>query len=115
MYGKKRTFKMAKLAAPAKRGDTSITIDTTGLEIDLVEGDRIALSATEFEFDKGEDVFVSSYSDGVIQLQTALLNYHWGAPESTAADYNGVDMRGEVLSLTRNIKIMGEDVDNFGC
>jgi len=39
---------MAKLAAPAVRGDTTITLDIIGLNIDLVEGDRIALSATEF-------------------------------------------------------------------
>jgi hypothetical protein len=61
-------------------------------------------------------VLVESYDSatGVVTLQTALMNYHWGAPESTAADYNGVDMRGEVLSLTRNIQIWGEEVDGFG-
>jgi len=29
--------------------------------------------------------------------------------------YNGVDMRGEVLSLSRNIKIIGEELDKWGC
>jgi hypothetical protein len=44
-----------------------------------------------------------------------LKFYHWGAPESTADKYNGVDMRGEVLSLSRNIKVVGEDIENHGC
>jgi len=33
---------------------------------------------------------------------------------STADDYDGVDMRGEVVLLTRNVKIQGEDVDGWG-
>jgi hypothetical protein len=43
-----------------------------------------------------------------------LNHYHWGAAESTAAKYNNVDMRGEVVLMTRNIKIVGEDVDTHG-
>ena len=41
--------------------------------------------------------------------------YHWGAEQSTASTYNGVDIRGEVLILSRNIKISGEDIDSWGC
>jgi hypothetical protein len=44
-----------------------------------------------------------------------LKFYHFGAAESTATKYNGVDMRGEVVSLSRNIKIIGENVENWGC
>lgn len=44
-----------------------------------------------------------------------LKYYHWGAPDSTASLYNGVDIRGEVMLLTRNILIQGEDVDSWGC
>lgn len=43
-----------------------------------------------------------------------MKNYHWGAEKSTAEKYNGVDIRGEVVSLTRNIKVMGEDVESWG-
>lgn len=43
-----------------------------------------------------------------------MNHYHWGAAESTAAKYNQVDMRGEVMLLTRNIKIVGEDVEAWG-
>jgi hypothetical protein len=34
---------------------------------------------------------------------------------STADDYNGVDIRGEVILLDRNIKLVGTDTDSWGC
>jgi len=43
-----------------------------------------------------------------------LNHYHWGAAESTGAKYNQVDMRAEVMLLSRNIKIVGEDVEAWG-
>jgi hypothetical protein len=33
---------------------------------------------------------------------------------STADNYNGVDMRGEVVLLTRNVKVIGDDTDSWG-
>ena len=33
---------------------------------------------------------------------------------STASKYNGVDIRGEVLLLTRNIQIIGSRLDGWG-
>lgn len=117
MYGKQRSFKMARLAAEAKKGDTSITLDKRTATIDLVAGDQIALLATDFLYDKGENVTVKAYDQGsgVVTLESALVNYHWGAAESTGNEYEGLDMRGEVVSLSRNIKIIGENVDSFGC
>lgn len=38
---------------------------------------------------------------------STLSHYHWGASTSTASKYNGVDIRGEVILLTRNIQIIG--------
>lgn len=40
--------------------------------------------------------------------------YHWGAEKSTGEDYSGVDMRGEVLILSRNIKVVGQDIESWG-
>ena len=49
----------------------------------------------------------------MITLDKALKNYHYGQKESTASLYNGVDIRNEVLLLTRNVKIMGEYKDGW--
>jgi len=62
-------------------------------------------------------VTVSSYDaeTGEVTFSQPLNYYHFGAADSTASEYNGVDMRGEVVILSRNIKIMGSDEDNWGC
>lgn len=111
-WGKERSFKMTRLLAPVEAGATTITVDST--DVDLVEGDMIAIAPTGIEYDTGETKTVVSYSNGVITLDSALEYYHFGAAESTGADFNGVDMRGEVLSLSRNIKIIGDEVDDLG-
>jgi hypothetical protein len=120
MYGKKRSFKMTRLTSPAKIGDTSITVETAN--VDLEKGDRIALAPTDMKETTGETRNVESYDKktGTIVLDKALEWYHFGQAKSTADLYKGVDdigvdMRGEVLSLSRNIKIIGEELDNWGC
>jgi len=114
MYGKERSFKMTRLTAPAKIGDKTITIETKN--VDLVEGDRIVLAPTGVEYNTGEARNVVSYNKntGEIELDEALEWYHFGAEKSTAEKYNGVDIRGEVLSLSRNIKIVGTEEENWG-
>jgi len=47
-------------------------------------------------------------------LTTPLKYHHWGASESTANNYNGADMRGEVILLSRSIVIAGEDIESWG-
>ena len=42
---------------------------------------------------------------GQVTLETPLEKYHFGAQESTADQYSGIDMRGEVMLLTRSIMI----------
>jgi hypothetical protein len=60
---------------------------------------------------------VKTYNNetGLITLMEPLNFYHWGAPISTASDYSGVDLRGEVMLMTRNVKIVGDDTDAWGC
>jgi len=106
---------MTRLTAPAKIGDSTITIETK--DVDLVKGDRIAIPPTDLQYDSGEtrDVVEYNKDTGVITLDKPLEKYHFGAEKSTAEKYSGVDIRGEVLSLSRNIKIIGEEVDKWGC
>jgi len=106
---------MTRLKKPAKKGDKEITVETAN--VDLVKGDKIGIAATSYKYDAGEDNYVESYNSktGVIKLTKALTFYHWGADKSTATTFGGIDMRGEVVSLSRNIKIIGENVDSFGC
>jgi hypothetical protein len=61
-------------------------------------------------------VIISAYDreTGIVTLETPLVWYHWGQSVSTANDFNGVDMRGEVVLLSRNIVVAGEDVESWG-
>jgi hydrogenase maturation factor HypF (carbamoyltransferase family) len=51
---------------------------------------------------------------GIVTLTNALERYHWGHAVSTAEKYSGVDMRGEVILLTRNVRVVGNDTDSWG-
>ena len=77
--------------------------------LDYQEGDQLGLPATNVNVYDSETVTVSSYDDttgeGIITLTSALQGYHFGAATTTAGDYGGVDMRGEVLQLTSHISI----------
>ena len=114
LYGKVRTFKMTRLLVSAKKGDTTITVEKA---LDLVKGDKIGLVATSYIHNANDVNDVESYdaATGIITLKTALNFYHFGAAESTAAGYSGIDMRGEVLSLSRNLKIQGGAETSWGC
>ena len=113
IYAEPRKWKMSRLYRPAERGQSEIWIDP-GLEI--YEGDRIALLPTSYEPHNSDDVFVRSYdnSSGRVVINRRLDYYHWGAAESTGPKYSGVDMRGEVILLSRNFVIDAEDIESWG-
>lgn len=103
MFGKKRVNNLARLQKPAHKGNSTIFIDTG---MDLVEGDRIALAPTSYAEFAAEDVIVQAYNatSGEVTLKSALDYYHWGNETSTKTKY-GVDIRGEVVVLSRSITI----------
>jgi hypothetical protein len=84
--------------------------------LDWVAGDRVAIAATSYESTDSEDHIITGYDSttGVATLTNSLRAYHWGQSTSTLSDY-GVDMRGEVVLLTRPVKIVGEDIESWGC
>jgi hypothetical protein len=107
MYGKPRTQTMTRLRESVTMGSTSILVEAG---LDLVEGDHLAIAPTSYDPWATSDVYVASYDTvtGAIELTSGVEHYHWGA-EDTMEEF-GVDMRGEVMILTRNIVIEGEDV-----
>jgi hypothetical protein len=49
-------------------------------------------------------------------LSKPLEFYHFGDIVSTGENgaFGGTDMRGEVFLISRNVQIIGEDIDNWG-
>ena len=46
-------------------------------------------------------------------MDRELNFYHWGQPESTVSKY-GFDIRCEVMQLSKNIKIIGSQDNDWG-
>jgi len=97
---------MTRLLKPANAGDLEILIEP---DLDLYKGDRIAILSSSYAEGASDDRMVKDYNykTGLLKLEVSLLYYHWGQKVSTAKEYNGVDMRSEVLILSRSIKIQG--------
>ena len=113
MFGVNRPSR-TRLAATAEAGAYSIFVDTDN-DLKWVEGDMIGLAPTNFIRTELDYVEVASYNafTGEIVLVEPLLFRHYGRKESTK-DLYGVDIRGEVMLLTRNVQIIGEDVQSWG-
>ena len=73
---------------------------------------------TALQYDHGDTMVIQSYDDetGILTLTEGMPNYHFGKPQAEVElTYDGLDVRGEVLLLDRNIKLVGTDTDNWGC
>jgi hypothetical protein len=89
-----------KLAKTAKAGSNRIDVlDATGWR----KGDEIVLASTDFDSKQAERRTITAISGNAITLDQPLKYMHFG--EITF----GVDERGEVGMLTRNIKIQASD------
>jgi hypothetical protein len=106
MHGAKRDAH-SRLHREALKGSTDIVV---GPGLDWKNGDEIALASTTFRGDSSEKLTVAAYDKqtGMLTTTTPLQFYHWGQAESTIDEY-GADLRGEVIMLTRNILIGGDE------
>mmetsp|Transcript_470 Transcript_470/g.741 ORF Transcript_470/g.741 Transcript_470/m.741 type:complete len:170 (-) Transcript_470:2127-2636(-) len=101
---------MGRLLAEASAGDKDITVAS---DLDWAVGDKIFLATSTIQATHSEYRTITAISAGKATLDRALSYYHFGAAESTATLYNGIDIRTEVLLMTRNVKIMGEKKDGW--
>jgi len=114
MFGIPRSHKMSRLHRNANKGETEILV-APGL--DWKEGNRIALLATSLKHDGAEENHIVSYNNetGAAVVRDPIVYHHFGKAESTAEYYAGVvDIRGEVLLLSRNVRIVGDDKQSWG-
>jgi cell migration-inducing and hyaluronan-binding protein len=95
-----RTNTWTKLAKTAKAGSATIAVlNAAGWR----KGDVIVLASTDFDPKQAEERTVTAISGNVLTLDKPLAYMHFG--EITF----GVDERGEVGLLSRNIKIQASD------
>jgi hypothetical protein len=101
-----------RLVRAAYKDDTEVYV-AEGL--DWVPGDKIFFGATAHHpyAEDYSEVLEYESSSGKLTLVDPLEHYHFGGPDNSEY-YKGLDMRGEVALLTRNIVIEGEDADGWG-
>lgn len=103
MFGKQRDGS-ARLLRNAYPGEDILILPKN---LDWRAGDYLGLAATNMDPRNSETVQVLNYTaeSGVAYLQQNMSGYHFGAAKSTAGDYSGIDMRAEVMLLSRDINI----------
>lgn len=71
------------------------------------------MTASSFDASQTETVVVATYnaSTGLVVLVSGCKYTHYGSADNSP-DFNGVDIRGEALLLSRNIVIRGDRADN---
>jgi cell migration-inducing and hyaluronan-binding protein len=95
-----RSNSWTKLARTAEAGSTTIEVlDASGWRV----GDEIVLASTDFDFRQATKRTIAAIDGNVITLDEPLEYMHFG--EITY----GVDQRGEVGMLTRNIRIQASE------
>jgi len=95
-----REHTWTRLASTAERGSSRIEVlDASGWR----KGDEIVLASTDFDPRQAERRTIAAISGNTLTLDRPLEFMHFGAITF------GVDERGEVGLLTRNIKIQASD------
>ncbi|WP_169053590.1 G8 domain-containing protein [Alteraurantiacibacter aquimixticola] len=95
-----RDHTWSKLSATAERGATSIQLlDASGWQV----GDEIVLASTDFNPRQAERRTITEVNGNTVTIDQPLQHMHFG--EITF----GVDERGEVANLTRNIVIQASE------
>ena len=105
-HGAQRS-KMSRLLRSVNENEKEALVETG---LDWVAGDQLYFAPTTVNWKHSDYLEIESYdsTSGIVVLTEKFDFYHYGAYTSTGGDYNDVDMRGEVVLLTRNIVIKGD-------
>ena len=110
IFGKPRV-RMTRMVESSNANDSTIKVDATTAALDWVVGDYIFIATSTIHYTHSEYRTITAITGGTITFDKPLDHYHFGTADSTGTKYNGVDIRNEVLLLTRNIKVKGEEKD----
>lgn len=110
-FGQKRSG-FSRLYRTIYKSENSTFVEP---ELDWKTGDKVALLPTATQSNHTDYMEISVYDEltGYIEFTGPVQYYHWGQEWSTDDDYNGVDMRGEVVLLSRNVRVLGSGPNDF--
>ena len=107
MHGKDIGQSWVKLAKTVQPGDTTIELTD---EVAWAAGDKVVISATDYESLETEKRVIASVSGKILTVTEALEFSHLSVEESLGS--KSYKFRAEVGLLSRNVKIIGAEYDD---
>ena len=112
MYGQHVTTKWTRLAQSAPAGQNWILLvdDPT----DWAVGDELGITPSGRDYTQRDFCVVQAINGKNVTLAAPLVYTHFGAAAVDATKTGTIDIRAEVLHLTRNIIVKGTNEDRWG-
>ena len=115
MFGVQRS-RAGRLHNSVYHGETTAVVEAG---LNWAAGERIYFAPTNHQYMHSEYKTIVSYdnSNGNLVVDSAFEYYHFGAAADHKNAYNGLDQRGEVRLLERNVRIVGDHANGnqWGC
>ncbi|EAR99597.2 IPT/TIG domain protein (macronuclear) [Tetrahymena thermophila SB210] len=109
LRGNPPTSTVARLTNPLNPGSTTINVsDATGWQV----GDKIAIAPTQLDGTQNEEFTITAVTGNKVTLNAPAKYYHYGASGVTLSETwdsytQQLDLRAQVVYLSRNIRIIG--------
>ena len=118
LHGLEGKSGFVRLNGTASKGTKTLKVDqqSNGSRVLFEVGDEIVIAPTGYNFNEAEKRTITQINEtnGTITLNSNLNYAHWGeTPENFQHNSTGkswvLDERAEVINLSRNIRIMGDE------
>lgn len=112
MFGQPVTRRWSRLASSITAGSRSLTlIDPPD---DWQVGDELGIAPSGREYSQRDRCTITGISGNTITCSAAFSYNHYGAASLDSTKHGDIDIRAEVIHLSRNVKVIGNNVDRWG-
>jgi parallel beta-helix repeat protein len=112
MYGKTVGRKWTRLANTANAGQSWILLADE--PTDWAVGDELGITPSGRDYTQRDFAIIQGIDGKNITLTQGLAYTHYGSASASDSDTSNIDIRAEVVHLTRNIKVQGTNEDKWG-
>jgi parallel beta-helix repeat protein len=112
MYGKTVGRKWTRLANTANAGQRWILLADE--PTDWAVGDELGITPSGRDYTQRDFAIIQGIDGKNITLTQSLAYTHYGSVSASDSDTSNIDIRAEVVHLTRNIKVQGTNEDKWG-
>ena len=119
MYGVTPEVTWTHLTAKVSANDAHFFVEGANLGWNV--GDELVVSSSSQTPDEYEKVTIkalipnASAGTTEVQINETMEHMHYGSPSTTTTPKGQIDLRAEVGNLTRNVKIVSDLTDTWGC